>query len=115
MKTNPSKLAVLWTSADREVAQNMVFMYTLNAKKNGWFDEIKMIIWGPSAGLLAKDIGLQEYLKEMIEAGVEVIACKACADSYNASEKLTSLGIDVFFVGNAFTDILKSDAKLLSV
>jgi hypothetical protein len=27
-------LVVLWTSADREVALKMVFMYTLNAKRN---------------------------------------------------------------------------------
>lgn len=28
------KLAVLWTSADREVALKMVFMYTYNSKVN---------------------------------------------------------------------------------
>lgn len=115
MKTKPKKLAVLWTSADREVALNMVFMYSLNAKKKGWFDEVKLIVWGPSAGLLANDTELREYLTEMIEVGVEVIACKACADSYSASDKLTKLGVNVFYVGEAFTEILKSDYKLLSV
>ncbi len=77
MKTKPKKLAVLWTSADREVALNMVFMYSLNAKKNGWFDEVKMVIWGPSAGLLAKDTELQEDLTEMMEVGVEVMLSHA--------------------------------------
>jgi len=115
MKTNPSKLAVLWTSADREVALKMAFMYTYNAKKNGWFDEVKLIIWGPTAKLMSEDTELQEYLVHMIAVGVEVIACKACADMYNVSGKLTELGVDVFLAGEALTDILKTDYKLLSV
>lgn len=36
----PSRLAVVWTSGDREVARKMVFMYTLNAKGRSWFDEV---------------------------------------------------------------------------
>lgn len=39
------KLIVLWTSGDKEVALNMVFMYTLNAKKKGWWDEVGLIVW----------------------------------------------------------------------
>ena len=34
-------LAVDWTSGDPEVARTMVFRYTLNAKKRGWFDEVR--------------------------------------------------------------------------
>jgi len=32
-QVEPSKLLVVWTSGDRDVAMNMVFMYTYNAKK----------------------------------------------------------------------------------
>ena len=51
----------------------------------------------------------------MIKVGVEVIACKACADMYGVSDKLTQLGANVFLVGEEFTEILKTDWKLLSV
>ncbi len=115
MKSKSNKLAVLWTAADRDVALKMVFMYSLNAKKNGWFDEVKLIIWGPTAKLLSEDKELQDYLADMIAVGVEVIACKACADMYGVSDKLTQLGADVFMVGEAFTHILKTDWTLLSV
>ncbi len=115
MKESPSKLAVLWTSADREVALNMVFMYTKNAKKNGWFDEVKLIVWGPSAKLLAEDFELQAYFKNMVEIGVEAIACKSCADSYGVSDALENLGVDVFYVGEAFTNILKDDYTMITV
>lgn len=78
----PSRLAVLWTSGDREVALKVAFMYTLNAKSRGWFDEVTLIIWGPSSRLLAQDEELQEYVQRMGEEGVTLVACKACADSW---------------------------------
>ena len=55
----PEKLFVLWSSGDREVAKKMVFMYTLNAKLKGWWNDISLIVWGPSAKLVSEDKGLQ--------------------------------------------------------
>lgn len=43
------KLVVLWTSGDRDVAMNMVFMYTLNAKLAGWWQDVTFILNDPSA------------------------------------------------------------------
>ena len=34
---NQDHLVVVWSSGDPEVAHKMVFMYTYNAKKNGWW------------------------------------------------------------------------------
>jgi hypothetical protein len=104
----PSKLMVLWTSGDREVALKMVFMYTFNAKKRGWWDDIRFVIWGPSSKLLSGDAELQTGIKEMQEAGVVVEACKACADLYGVSDKLSALGIEVKYMGVPLTEMLKS-------
>ncbi len=103
----PSKLMVLWTSGDREVALKMVFMYTFNAKKQGWWDQIRFVVWGPSSKLLSEDEELQKGIKDMMEAGVEVQACKACADLYGVSDKLEALGIEVKYMGVPVTDMLK--------
>ena len=103
-----SKLVVLWTSGDREVALKMVFMYAYNAKKNNWWDEIRFIVWGPSSKLLSEDTELQEYIRKMISEGVDVQACKACADSYGVTGKLEDLGIPVKYLGKPLTDLLKS-------
>ncbi len=54
---NGEKLVVVWTGGDREVALKMVFMYSFNSKKRGWWNVVTLIVWGPSASLLA------EYLK----------------------------------------------------
>ncbi len=104
-----SKLAVLWTSGDRDVALKMVFMYTLNAERRAWFDEVQLIVWGPSSKLLSVDEELQAAIREMGEAGVELVACKACADSYGVSEKLEELGVEVKYMGVPLTEMLKRD------
>jgi hypothetical protein len=110
----PTRLAVLWTSGDREVALKVAFMYTLNAKSQGWFDEVTLIVWGPSSKLLAGDQELQEYVQRMAEEGVTVVACQACADSYGVSEELRALGIEVTYMGVPLTEMLKGDWKVLT-
>jgi hypothetical protein len=104
----PNKLMVLWTSADREVAIKMVYMYAYNAKKNGWWDEVRFVIWGPSSKLLSEDTEIQEYLKKMKDEGVIIEACQACADMYGVSDKLRAMGVDVKYMGMPVTDMLKS-------
>ena len=109
-----SKLLVVWTSGDREVALKMVFMYTFNAKKNGWWDEVRFLVWGPSSKLLSEDAELQDYIKRMKEEGIELLACKACADSYGVSEKLEEMGIEVKYMGEPLTEMLKSDWETIT-
>ena len=103
-----SKLLVVWTSGDKEVAKNMVFMYTYNAKKNGWWETVNFLIWGPSSKLLSEDQELQSYIKKMQEAGVGLFACKACADIYGVADALTALGIEVKYMGQPLTHYLKN-------
>ena len=67
MQDNSNKLAVLWTSDDPNLAEKMCFMYTYNARKQGWFDEVVLIVWGPSAKLLSENKMIQDYVKKMQE------------------------------------------------
>ena len=109
-----SKLGVVWTSGDRDVALKMVFMYTLNAKSRHWFDEVRLVVWGPSAKLLSVDEELQQEIARMKDAGIELVACKACADSYGVSEKLEQLGVEVKYMGVPLSDMLKQDWKVVT-
>ncbi|MBN1572008.1 MAG: DsrE family protein [Deltaproteobacteria bacterium] len=103
------KLCVIWSSADKEVALGTAFMYTLNSKLRGWWGTVKLIVWGPSSRLLLKDKELQDHIAKMMDAGVEIQACKSCADIYGISDDLSALGIDVQHVGASLTEMLKSD------
>ena len=108
-------LVVLWTSRDPEVAKNMAFMYAKNSRLKGWWKEVRLVVWGPSAELMASNLELQAELKELIDAGVELLACKACADRYGVSEKLEDLGINVIYMGQPLTHYLKSGLHVLTV
>lgn len=108
------KLVVLWTSGDPEVAEKVCFMYTHNARLQGWFDEVTLIIWGPSSRLLSENQKLQGMVKAMMEDGVKVEACISCANMYGVAQALRDLGIDVKGMGVPLTDYLKSDAKILT-
>ncbi len=107
------KLVVIWTSGDREVALKMVFMYTLNSKKYNWWDDITLVVWGPSARLLTEDKELQDYMKQIIDAGIVVKACKGCSDQYGVSEKLEQLGIEVKYMGE-ITNYIKEGRHVLT-
>ena len=107
--SDKSRLCVVWTSGDKEVAIKMVYMYTLNAKRQGWFDDVRFVIWGPSSKLLSEDKELQDYLGKMKDAGVELQACIACANMYGVTEKLRSLGVEVKGMGRPLSEMLKSD------
>jgi hypothetical protein len=109
-----SRLAVVWTSADPDVAHRVCLMYTHAAAKNKWFEEVRLIVWGPSARLLAGDKDLQAKLKAMQKDGVILQACVVCADSYGVSETLRGLGIEVKGMGKPLTELLQSDCKVLT-
>lgn len=112
--TAEDSLVILWTSGDPDVAKKMVFMYTINAKKRGWWQNIKFIVWGPSSKLLSEDQELQDQIKDFIEAGIEVEACQACADQYGVADDLAELGIEVKYMGEPLTDYLKSESKVMT-
>ena len=106
---------ILWTSGDREVALKMVFMYAYNCKKRGWMDTVRLLVWGPSAKLLSEDEELQEQLKGLKEVGVELYACKGCADLYGVSDKLSSLDINVMYTGTMLAELQQKGWHVLTI
>jgi hypothetical protein len=109
-----SRLAVLWTSGDPEVAHRVCLMYAHAAQKQKWFDRVVLIVWGPSARLLAADKDLQAKVTSMMKDGVKVQACVVCADSYGVSERLRELGLEVKPMGPPLTEMLKQGWKVLT-
>jgi len=107
-------LVVVWSSGDRDVAEKMVFMYALNSKLRQWWKDVTLIIWGPSARLITEDIGLQDYLEKLRDAGVKLEACITCADMYRASKKLSRMGVDVKPMGLPLTNYLQEGHAVLT-
>jgi len=110
-----NSLNVLWTTDNLITIEKMVFMYTHNAKLLGWWDDVTLIIWGASAKLVGENEEVQDKIREMVESGVKVDACKACADALGVSEKMESLGVVVKYYGEPLTEILKASGKLITI
>lgn len=108
-------LYVLWTSGDPVTAENMVFMYTINALRKEWWEEVTIIIWGASAKLVSEDAAIQKKIKEAIEAGVHVSACKACAEQLGVADALESQNIEVKYWGIPLTEVLQNGESLLTI
>lgn len=113
-ESNGNKIAIIWTSNDQEVAEKVCFMYAQNAKKQGWFDEVTLIIWGPSIRLLAENDDLKADITKMMNMGITVEASLSCAQLYGVGPDLADLDIDVKPMGVPLTGYIKEGWKILS-
>lgn len=89
-------------------------MYGHNSKLRNWWQTVRLIVWGPSASLLARDEELQMHVESMKQSGVELLACKKCADELGVSDQLAKLGVDVKYMGEPLTKILKDGERVLT-
>lgn len=110
-----SHLFILWTNDNIVTAEKMVFMYGLNSLIKGWWKEVTLIIWGATAKLVSEEISIQGKIREALEAGMHVTACKACADQLGVTERLEKMGIEVKYWGEPLTAVLKAEESLLTI
>jgi len=113
--SNKKHLYVLWTNDNPITAEKMVFMYTINALKQGWWEKVTLIVWGATAKIAGKDKTIQKLIKKALDVGVHISACKACADQLGVTQTLENLNIEVIYWGVPLTDILTNDEKLITI
>jgi hypothetical protein len=94
-------LYVLWTNDNPITAEKMVFMYTINSLIHGWWEKVTLIIWGATAKLVSENTDIQKMVREALDAGVHITACKACADQLGVTQILESLKIEVRYWGSS--------------
>ena len=112
--TASDTLVVLWSSGDPEVAEKACLMYTGAAKKNGWFKEVILIVWGPSEKLLSENSKLKDKVASMKKDGVIVEACVACSNMYGVTKDLKVCEVDVKGMGVPLTRYLKRGYRIVS-
>jgi len=109
-----NKLLIVWSTSEIEVAKKMVLLYGSVILPRKYWDEAHIMIWGPSAKLLAQSEELQSMVKTVQETGVKFSCCVVCSDDYGVSEKLASMGIDMIHTGEMLTEALKEDWKVIT-
>lgn len=113
--SDSNHLYILWTNDNPVSAEKMVFMYAINALLKNWWDKVTLIVWGAPAKLVSEHAGIQEKVKQALDVGVHISACKACADQLGVAEDLEKLGIEVLYWGQPLTEILKNKKHLLTI
>lgn len=108
------KLLIVWSTAEIEVAKKMVLLYGSVILPRGYWDKAHLMIWGPSAKLLAENKELQDMLVTVKETGVELSCCVVCSETYGVSDTLASLGIEMMHTGELLTHALKEDWKVIT-
>ena len=110
-----NKLLIVWSSSDKEVAKKLVLLYGSVMLERKYWDEATIMIWGPSAQVLATDTELQEQMKVVRDSGVVFNACVVCTDDYGVSDKLKELGVELIHTGEMLTEALQSeDIKVIT-
>jgi hypothetical protein len=108
------KLLIVWSTAEIEVAKKMVLLYSSVILPRGYWDQAHLMIWGPSAKLLAENEALQEMVSQIRATGVELSCCVVCSDEYGVTEELATLGVNMIHTGELLTDALKKDWKVVT-
>jgi hypothetical protein len=100
-----SRLLVIIGTGDKDKA-SAGLMYTRNALKNKWLEDVKVVFFGPSEQLAAYDDRVCNRAKE-VAAMTDCFACKAISDDTGVSEKLAETGIKVEYVGTVVSNLIK--------
>jgi len=104
-----NKLLIVWSSGEIEVASKLVLLYGSVMLERKYWDEATIMIWGPSAVILAGDKKLQEQMRVVRDSGVKFNACVVCTDDYGVSDTLKELGVELIHTGEMLTEALQSD------
>lgn len=110
-----NRLNILWTNDSVLTAEHMLFMYATYAKQNNLWGEINIIIWGATAKLVAENKKIQELIKQAQSVGVKFCACRSCAENFNAVEIIQNMDIELLYMANPMTDIIKNRENLITI
>lgn len=108
------KLLIVWSSGEIEVAKKLVLLYGSVILTRGYWDEAHLMVWGPSAKLLAENSDVQEMFVKVLETGVNASVCVVCSDDYGVTNQLRELGVEPTHTGEFLTNALKNDWKVVT-
>jgi hypothetical protein len=101
------KILIILSTAEREKAMAGL-MYAKNTHENHWFDEVRVVLFGPFERLLAEDKEIRDLGIEVFKVMAHPMACKAFADDTVVSSALKSLGCEIDQVGGIISECIRN-------
>ena len=100
------KVLIIISSSDAGKAMTGM-AFAINARKNGWMSDVKLMLFGPAEQLALTHPPLQEALQAYLALDQDVLACKFVADKSDTSADLADLGLNVDYVGVPIANLIK--------
>ncbi len=100
------KVVVIIGTGERAKAETGL-MYAVNAARYGWLDDVKLVFFGPAQALLPADEDLQELLRQFQHDQQTAVACRFLADRDGISDDLSGLGLEVAYVGEMISKLIR--------
>lgn len=100
-----SKVLVIVSTAEKQKALTGI-MYAVNAQKNKWVDDLKVVFFGPFENLLCADEEVAAAAAQLLDYEAPV-ACKFLSDRDGISPHLEKLGVNVDYVGTIISAYLE--------
>ena len=100
-----SNVLIVLSTGEKEKALTGL-LYAVNAQKNKWLEDVKVIFFGPFEKLVCEDDEVVDAASQLLEYQTPV-ACKFLSDQDGVSDKLSELGFDVQYVGSMVSDYIK--------
>ena len=100
-----SKIMIILSTAEKQKALTGI-MYAVNAQKNKWVDDIKVIFFGPFENLMCEDEEIVQAASQLLDYQTP-IACKFLSDRDGISDKLEELGVNLDEVGSLISGYIE--------
>jgi len=101
-----ARTVVILATADKPKLMTGL-MYALNAARNQWLDEVRVVFFGPAEHLLAEDREVAETALALPE-GTAPVACQAIAQREGLEEAIEARGVSLENVGPPLSGLLNA-------
>ena len=112
-------LYILWTTDNLLTSQHMVFIYANDCLRNQRWRQVHIIVWGASVMLLCQDKTMQNELRKFHALGGKILVCRRFAEKLGLLPRLQAMretiDMDIDYLAESFTDILKSKETLIII
>ena len=101
------KILIILSTAEREKAMAGL-MYAKNTHDNHWFDDVRVILFGPFERLLVEDKEIRDLGAEIFKIIAHPVACNTFADDPVVSDAIKSLGCEIDQVGGIISESIRN-------
>ncbi len=103
-----SKILIVISSGQEAKDKAMTGLaFARNARKKNLFEDVRLIFFGPSEGLLASgDSDMLAVYKDLISMNVIVTACVGVAQARNIESNLKEIGLELEPVGQTISGLI---------